>query len=618
MSDEAAPVRPLEGLRSATALVRAMARFGRKRLAVALTFLVLGNVTEGISILLLLPILTLAGRGAPDYAIDLGGRHVMGYALPDVSVGLEFLLGAIVVLVALQAAFNRVKAVYLSDLLQDFANGTRAGLFSAVASARWETVVRMRRADLEHALTGEIDRITFSGFVSLNLMQIVVGLAIYFVLCLAVSVPMTLFAFGFGLIALLLLKPYRKLAERFGQKIQSARTVQARLVSEFISGLKTARSMNQEPMHVAQFERTLDATKADAHDYARRNALGNGLFQVALAIGAAGFVLLSLRIAGLEMSQMLVLLVILMRVTPRFQGVQAQVQALLVDLPAWWRVADLQQRLEANREGGRGFASAPVPVPRQEILLDRVTYRHKEGSEEAALSDCTIRLPVGQATALIGASGAGKSTVADIVMGLIRPEAGRFLVDGRELSEAERRGWREHLAYVPQETFLLHDTIRANLAIVAPGATEAEMREALADAAADRFVAALPEGLDTRVGDRGTLLSGGERQRIALARAFLRRPAVLILDEATSALDWESQSRVAEALARRAGHMTVLTIAHRPSMVAFADRVYTLEAGRVVEEGQMADLMRNGEGHLARMFAHEASEPGRRRLAQGA
>lgn len=616
MTDDHSPIPAVEGFRGAAALVRAMARFGRKRLAIALTFLVLGNVTEGVSILLLLPILTLAGQGSSDYAIDLGGRHLFGQPLPDVSIGLEVLLGAIVLLVALQAAFNRVKAVYLSDLLQDFANSTRAGLFSAVASARWETVVRMRRADLEHALTGEIDRITFSGFVSLSLIQILVGLVIYFVLCLAVSVPMTLFAFGFGLVALLLLKPYRKLAERYGHKIQTARTVQARLVSEFITGLKTARSMNQEPHHVAQFERTLDGTKADAHDYARRNALGNGLFQVALAIGAAAFVLLSLRFVGLEMSQMLVLLVILMRVTPRFQGLQAQVQALLVDLPAWWRVVDLQSRLEANREGGAGFVSAPVAPPRHEILLDRVTYRHTEGSEEAALNDCTIRLPVGQATALIGASGAGKSTVADIVMGLIRPEAGRLLVDGHELTESERRGWREHLAYVPQETFLLHDTIRANLAIVAPDATEEEMHQALADAAADRFVAALPEGLDTRVGDRGTLLSGGERQRIALARAFLKRPAVLILDEATSALDWESQSRVAQALARRAGEMTVLTIAHRPSMVAFADHVYSLEAGRVVEEGPMADLLRKTDGHLSRMFAHEASEPARLRLAQ--
>ncbi|WP_096786089.1 ABC transporter ATP-binding protein [Rhodobacter sp. CZR27] len=616
MTDDPTAATPAEGLRSTLALLRAMTRFGRRRLGIALTFLVLGNLTEGISILLLLPVLGLASRGGPDYAIDLGGRSLLGWQLPDVTIGLAVLLSAIVGLVALQAVFNRVKAVYLSDLLNDFANSTRADLFSAVASARWETVVRMRRADLEHALTGEIDRINFCGFVALNLMQILVGLVIYFLLCLAVSVPMTLFAFCFGLTALLLLKPYRRLAQRYGQRIQAARTVQARLVSEFISGLKTARSMNQEPHHVAQFERTLDTTKADARDYVRRNALGNGLFQVALAVGAAGFVLLSLRVAGLEMAQMIVLLVILMRVTPRFQGLQGQVQALLVDLSAWWRVVDLQSRLEANREGGTGFASVPVPAPQGEILLDRVTYRHREGSDEAALTDCTIRLRIGEATALIGPSGAGKSTVADIVMGLIRPESGRFLVDGRELTEAERRGWREHLAYVPQETFLLHDTIRANLKIVAPSATDEDLRLALADAAADRFVAALPAGLDTRVGDRGTLLSGGERQRIALARAFLRKPSVLILDEATSALDWESQKIVADALMRRAGRMTVLTIAHRPSMVAFADRVYTLDGGRVVEEGRMADLMRSG-GHLARMFAHEGADLRPRALQGG-
>jgi ATP-binding cassette subfamily C protein len=615
------PPKPLptrEGARGALDLLAAMRRDGQRRLGLALGFLTLGSLTEGASILLLLPILHLAGAGEGGYAVDLGGRSLFGLPLPDVTLGLPVLLGAVVGLITLQAVFNRIKAVYLNDLLQDFANATRAGLFRAVAETRWETLVQLRRSDLEHALTGEIERISLAGFMTLSVVQALVGLAIYFCICLAVSAPMTLFAFGFGLAALVLLRPFRRLARRFGDKIQAARSMQFRIVSEFLAGLKTARSMNQEPHHVALFDQTLAGTKADARDYVRRNAMGNGLFQVALAIGAALFVYIALEVAGLGISQMIVMLLILMRVAPRFMALQGQVQQLLVDLPAWHRVTELRERLEAERDGGPTFATSAVPAPRREILLEGVTYRHPTGGDEAALTDCTIRLKIGEVTALIGPSGSGKSTAADLVMGLISPCAGRMLVDGRSFSPAELRGWREHLAYVPQETFLLHDTIRANLLMVAPDADEARMQQALEDAAAARFVAALPQGLDTRVGDRGTLLSGGERQRIALARAFLRDPSVLILDEATSALDWESQQRVAEALMRMAGRMTVLTIAHRPSMVAFADAVYTLEAGRVVEQGATDELMRKADGHLSRMFAHEANDMGARRPARQA
>nr|MCU0912754.1 ATP-binding cassette domain-containing protein [Paracoccaceae bacterium] len=221
--------------------------------------------------------------------------------------------------------------------------------------------------------------------------------------------------------------------------------------------------------------------------------------------------------------------------------------------------------------------------------------------------DCTLNLRAGEIAGLVGPSGAGKTTLADILAGFLVPDRGHLVIDGRALGPADLPRWRASVGYLPQDAFLLPATIRENLLAAAPGATGAEIDAAIELAAAD-FVHRLPQGLATQVGDRGALLSGGERQRIALARAFLRRPRLLILDEATAALDGESQARVAAGLRGLRGETTVLTIAHRLSMAAVADRVHVLEAGRIVESGAWADLIASPGSRLAALAAAEAGE----------
>jgi ATP-binding cassette subfamily C protein len=194
-----------------------------------------------------------------------------------------------------------------------------------------------------------------------------------------------------------------------------------------------------------------------------------------------------------------------------------------------------------------------------------------------------LTLPAGSCTALIGPSGAGKSTLADILLGLITADVGAVSVDGQLLTPALARAWRAHVGYVPQETFLLPESVRTNLLLGDANADDAALWQALEAAAAAGFVRTLPRGLDSPVGERGTQLSGGERQRLALARALLRRPLLLVLDEATSALDAANQDRIGHALARLRGRVTILLIAHHSALVEQADQVVVLQAGRVSE-----------------------------------
>jgi subfamily B ATP-binding cassette protein MsbA len=237
--------------------------------------------------------------------------------------------------------------------------------------------------------------------------------------------------------------------------------------------------------------------------------------------------------------------------------------------------------------------AAPFPGLRQAIVFDDVWFAYEPG--DFVLRGASLEVPRGQVVAIVGPSGAGKSTLVDLLPRFVEPGRGAVRIDGVAISTYSRRSLRQALGIVSQQTVLFNDTVRANIAYGdQAGATPAAVEAAARAANAHAFIERLPRGYDTVLGDRGTRLSGGERQRIAIARAVLRDPPILILDEATSALDSESERLVQEAIQRLLEHRTVLVIAHRLATVARADHIAVLEAGRIVEQGRHADLIAAG------------------------
>jgi len=254
---------------------------------------------------------------------------------------------------------------------------------------------------------------------------------------------------------------------------------------------------------------------------------------------------------------------------------------------------------EADPPEGRPFPGLRTAIELRDVW---VAY---EG-EAWALQGVNLRIGRGEVVALVGPSGAGKSTLADLLPRFVEPTRGTVLVDGVPLDRIGRRAVRAALGIVSQDTVLLHESVRANIAYGdRAGATLAEVEAAARAANAAAFVARLPHGYDTVIGERGVRLSGGERQRIAIARALLRDPPILILDEATAHLDVEAEREVQEAVTRLMAGRTVLVIAHRLATVAHADRVVVLEGGRVVEEGTHAVLLTAG-GRYRRMVDLQA------------
>ncbi|HXC91870.1 MAG TPA: ABC transporter ATP-binding protein [Stellaceae bacterium] len=250
-----------------------------------------------------------------------------------------------------------------------------------------------------------------------------------------------------------------------------------------------------------------------------------------------------------------------------------------------------------------GRLCPPEPAGGSAVRFENTSFSYP-GARRQALSDVTLDVPAGATLALVGPSGAGKTTLANLLLRFWDPTAGRILVDGVDLRDFELDHLRRRISLVSQDTYLFNDTLRANVALARPEADEAAVRRALEQAALAEFVDSLPEGLDTPVGERGVQLSGGQRQRVAIARAFLKNAPTLVLDEATSHLDAVSEAQVRAALDALMRERTTFVIAHRLSTVRNADLLAVLDHGRLVETGNHAELLAQG-GLYARLIRHQ-------------
>jgi len=331
------------------------------------------------------------------------------------------------------------------------------------------------------------------------------------------------------------------------------------------------------------------------------------LFKVSAAVLIAGFIYVSVEIVKTQPGELLLIILIFSRLWPRFTSFQSTLEQLYSLAPAFKRLLDLQQECEASKEIVDQSDRNYKPLIIQKGLECRNLYfRYHSHELSYALKDVTVNIPFKQMTAIVGRSGAGKSTLIDLLMGLITPEKGEVLIDGIPLSSDNLLSLRQSISYVSQDPFLFNTSIRENLLLITPDATDTEIWEALEFSSAAEFVRGLPKGLDTVIGDRGIRLSGGERQRLVLARAILKKPSILILDEATSSLDTENERKIQEALDRIKGKMTVIVIAHRLSTIQNADQVIVLDQGKVVQQGDFYLLAKEKTGVFNHLLGQQA------------
>ena len=284
--------------------------------------------------------------------------------------------------------------------------------------------------------------------------------------------------------------------------------------------------------------------------------------------------------------------------------VYREIKQGLVDMEQMFRLMRVDPEI-SDRPGATALAAHLADGPAGEVRFEGVHFGYNPDREILKGIDFTI--PAGGKLAIVGPTGAGKSTISRLLFRFYDTTAGRVVIDGQDIRDVTQESLRAAIGVVPQDTVLFNDTIRYNIAYGRPGATQAEIEAAARAAQVHDFVLKLPEGYDTRVGERGLKLSGGEKQRVAIARTILKDPRILLLDEATSALDSRTEQDIQIALRAVSRHRTTLVIAHRLSTVVDADEIIVLSDGLVAERGSHAELLAKG-GVFARMWALQAEQ----------
>jgi len=563
-----------------------LARAPAARVAGLLALMFLAALSEGLGFLLLVPLLNLLG-GARPRAGGFDDWLVRLLDWVDLPLSAGVLLMGFVLLVGLRAAVQYGRERVATELQHGLVDRLRQQCFGALLGSEWRWLASARRADLANLLLTDVSRVGLGLQFGLALLAGAVAMATQLAVAFVLSWSLTLAALVSGMAVFAVLAGQRRKAMRLGRELGQANRAMQGVVQESLGGAKLAKILGCESRQLAAFIRYMDGLRAQQRRFSASTALSQALFQVGGAALLATYLYLGLEIWRTPTSVLLTLVFIFSRLIPLLMGAQSQLHQLLHALPALEETERLLAGCARHAEPAPAPLHAAWPVSRA-IELDTVTVSY-DGRERPALDNITAVLRACTTTAIMGASGAGKSTLADVLMGLITPDSGALMVDGKIVEGGLRQAWRSQVAYVPQETFLFHSTIRDNLLWAHPGAGDAELALALGRAAAD-FVFDLPEGLDTVVGDGGVLLSGGERQRIGLARALLRKPGLLILDEATSALDVDNEMRVRKAIENLHGELTVVLIGHRLATLEHADQVIVLDRGRMQSCGNWAAL----------------------------
>jgi ATP-binding cassette subfamily C protein len=570
-------LRPLSGptaLRPFILLGR-MLRLQPRVVATALATHVAVAFTGALAIAMLLPLLSLLGSEGGQPTAQVLAFVERLFAQMGMPFALAPVLFAILIVGVAEIGLRAGHNVYLAVLGEKLRADVRKLVFRRIMQASWQQLVGSRRGELIGAIVQESSNAAKAYLQVLKLFGVLIVLAVYFALAAWVSWQFTALALALALVSIALFRPLYRRSRAIGTAavVNNAALVEA--LEEHIGAVKLIRAMNAEQASYARVAGLIDESSA----YFRR-VLSYPIFMklafepiALLALLAAIWV--SMEVLRLGLPEIVVLIAVYTRIVPQVTEFQQALQFVVSSLPAYEHVGRTLGTLEAAPEF-RGGARAI------DGLRDGIELRGVSVSLEGrrVLDSVHLKIDAASLVALVGESGAGKTSLIDVLTGMRVPDAGEVLVDGVPLAQLSLHSLRERLALVPQESIFFHDTLRNNLTLFARNVDDSEIWSVLERVAAADFVRERTLGLDTVLGDDALRVSGGQRQRLALARALLRRPQLLILDEPTSALDPETESAVLQSLLRLRGSTTVLVVTHRQSFLGSADKVYRLIDGR--------------------------------------
>ena len=567
---------------SAVELIR---RHGLARQALLVGAMLLAGLTDGLGIATLFPILAIVTDGAGEPTrLQLAIERALGFLhLPS---SLPILCLMMVALFWIKAMINLWVSRRLGAAGADIALDMRQRLLQALVNAKWSYFTIQPVGRFVAAATTEANWASFAFRTALQTIEQMMRTTIFCSLALFMGWKIALVAITMGVVMGLSLRALTSAARRAGRERQLAMRGLVEELNDVLVGFKPLKAMNRHASLIGELVKEAKRMRAAINGLVTNETLSLGLPDLIQTYLLAAGAYLAARFLGSPVDVIVVagaISFVLMGNIARLRRVLTQLAQADV---TYWSLLGTIEDVEAAAERLQGAA---IPTLDRGCDLRNVGFSYGRGT---VLQDVTLQIPAGRVTTLIGQSGSGKTTIADLILGLYAPSSGSVTIDGVDIRDIDIAKWRSMIGYVAQEIILFNDTIRANVALGEPAIDDERVRAALAAAGLGDFIDTLPQGLDTPVGERGFKLSGGQRQRVALARALVANPRLLILDEATSALDPATEAEICETVAAQAGKITVLAITHQPSWVGRADRIYLVENGgvRQVERSDLAEI----------------------------
>lgn len=554
------------------------------RSAVVLLALLLASLLDGLGLSTLLSMISLSSQigGEPDAVLS----DTADPSLPEQfieaafgAVGIEptlpWLLALGIVLILGKTLVVLLANRQVGYAVAQVATDLRLDLVRAVAASRWRYYLSKSVGSLANAMATEAQRAS-EGYLQGAIMSAqLITAVVYTALALMISWKVTLGALVLAALVLVGLNVLVRIAGKAGRRQTGLLKMILSVMTDQLAAIKPLKAMARED----RFDTLISGQTQQLNKSLRKQVFSKeamkALQEAMLVILAAIGLVVMLAVIEMTLSAAMVLIFLLARVLTLLSKAQRALQHMAISESAFWSLSEAIEEAREEREPPRGKLA---PNLEQGIRFEGVSFAHPEHPVFVGQS---LEVPVGQLTLITGPSGSGKTTLIDLVAGLLRPDDGRVLIDGVDLNTIDHRLWRRSIGYVPQEALLVNDSVFNNITLGAPELSRRDAERALQKADALDFVERMNGGLDASVGERGGRLSGGQRQRLAIARALVHEPRLLILDEATSNLDEASEQAVLATIGHLKGELTMLAVTHQPGMLKLADRIYRVHDGRI-------------------------------------
>lgn len=535
-----------------------------------LGFLLLAGLAEGIGLTTLLPLLTVAG--GPETAGSSPVNELVFGALRKIGLtaNLETLLIIVMAGISLKAGLRILAMRHVGYASADVATRLRTSLVENLLQAKWSYFTRQPLGRIANSISLEATRSAKAYVLAVQVIASAIQCVVYVGVALLLSWKLALLSIGIGGIIAFALGSLVAKARRAGRRQTKRSRELVTHLSDALVSIKPLKAMARE----AHFTRLFSEKISDLRQALRKQVISKQLMAnlqepMLTFFLVVGFYL-AIKFWSLPITELLVMGILLQRTVSRFGRIQKMLQEAAILESAYWAIHNLVKDAKREREPSHGSRK---PTLEKGLELRNVSFSF---DSIPVLRDLSLQIPANKITVVIGASGSGKTTVTDLILGLHKPDEGKILIDDVPIDQIDIRSWRGMVGYVPQDLVLFHESILVNVTLGADDLTVEDATRALEMAGAWDFVAALPDGIMTKVGERGGALSGGQRQRISLARALVHAPSLLILDEVTSGLDPETEMAICQNLKQLTDRLTIIALSHRPAWATVADQVYEL------------------------------------------